>query len=298
MTSYLITGTNTGIGRATAEALAARGGRVILAARSHEKTMPVVHELRARFPNTEIEFLLIDLADLASVKQAAATVLSSGRPLDVLINNAGLASAERLTKDGFEITFGTNHLGHFALTEMLLPLLKAAPQGRIVHVSSEAHRRADGIPFDALRTAVPRNEAFRMYGISKLANILYTRELARRLTGTRVTTYALHPGVVKSDIWRGLPGWIRAIITLFMISNEKGAVTSVYCATAPELATVTGRYYDKSREKETTPLAQDENLARQLYDWSDSAVTGALGQGWRETGGAAPLVSPGKAARA
>src|SRR5579862_181095 len=185
MTSYLITGTNTGIGRATAAALAARGGRVILAARSQDKTMPVVHELRARFPNTELEFLLLDLADLASVRNAAATVLSTGRPLDVLINNAGLAAAERTTKDGFEITFGTNHVGHFALTEMLLPLLTAAPQGRIVHVSSEGHRKATGIPFDTLRTAVERRDAFRMYCISKLANILYTKELARRLTGTR-----------------------------------------------------------------------------------------------------------------
>lgn len=290
MTTYLITGTNTGIGRATAEALAAKGGRVILAARSHEKTMPVVHALRARFPNAEIEFLLIDLADLASVQKAATTVLNSGRPLDVLINNAGLASAEQTTKDGFEITFGTNHLGHYALTEMLLPLLKAAPQGRIVHVSSEAHRKATGIPFDTLRTPVPRRDAFRMYGISKLANILYTKELARRLTGTRVTTYALHPGVVKSDIWRGLPGWLRAIITLFMISNEKGAVTSVYCATAPELASVSGRYYDKSREKEPTPIAQDEALALQLDEWSAAAVTGVLGADW--------IVSPGNEARA
>lgn len=295
MTTYLITGTNTGIGRATAEALAAKGGRVILAARSHEKTMPVVHSLRARFPNTEIEFLLIDLADLASVKKAAATVLSSGRPLDVLINNAGLAAAERTTKDGFEITFGTNHLGHFALTEMLLPLLEAAPQGRIVHVSSEAHRRAQGIPFDTLRAPVERRDAFRMYGISKLANILYTKELARRLAGTRITTYALHPGVVKSDIWRGLPGWIRSIITIFMISNEKGAVTSVYCATAPELANVAGRYYDKSREKEPTAVAKDEKLARELYDWSDAAVTGVLGSGWRQAAG---VVSPSNEARA
>jgi dehydrogenase/reductase SDR family protein 13 len=295
MTSYLITGTNTGIGRATAEALAARGGRVILAARSHEKTMPVVHEMRARFPNTDIEFVLLDLADLASVKKAAATVASAGRPLDVLINNAGLASAERTTTDGFEITFGTNHLGHFALTEMLLPLLTSAPQGRIVHVSSEGHRNAKaGIPFATLRTAVGRKEAFPMYCVSKLANILYTKELTRRLTGTRVTTYALHPGVVKSDIWRGLPGWLQVIIKLPMISNAKGAVTSVYCATAPDLATVSGRYYDKSREKEPAPLANDEKLARELYEWSDEAVTGALGPGWRELG----VVSPSKEARA
>jgi retinol dehydrogenase-12 len=175
---------------------------------------------------------------------------------------------------------------------MLLPLLTAVPQGRIVHVSSEAHRNAKGIPFDTLRNTVPRNEAFRMYGISKLANILYTKELARRLPRTRVTTYALHPGVVKSDIWRGMPAWLRSIIKLFMISNEKGAVTSVYCATAPELATVTGRYYDKSREREPSELSKDPALARQLYDWSDAAVGSVLGEGWRD------VVNPGKTARA
>jgi len=292
MASYLITGTNTGIGRATAEALAAEGGRVILAARSHEKTMPVVHELRARFPNTEVEFLLIDLADLHSVQTAATTVMGSGRPLDVLINNAGLAGAEGTTTDGFDKTVGTNHVGPFALTEMLLPLLTAAPQGRIVNVSSEAHRSAKGIPFDTLRTPGDRRDSFRMYGVSKLANVLYAKELARRLAGTHVTTYALHPGVVKSDIWRALPSWIGGIIKLFMITNEKGAQTSVYCATASELSTVSGRYYDKSREKEPAPPANDEALARELYDWSDSAVASVLGPGWRD------VVSPGKEARA
>ena len=291
MASYLITGTNTGIGRATAGALAAKGGRVILAARSHEKTMPVVHELRARFPNAEVEFLLIDLADLSSVKTAASSVLASGRPLDVLINNAGLAGSTGRTKDGFQLTFGTNHLGPFALTEMLLPLLTAAPQGRIVNVASEAHRGAKGIDWAALREF--DKGLLKAYSVSKLMNILYAKELTRRLAGTRVTTYSLHPGVVASDIWRKLPAPVMAIGKLFMISNEKGAQTPVYCATAPELATVSGRYYEKSREKEPTALAKDENLARELYEWSDSAVAGVLGQGWR-----AEVVSPGKTARA
>jgi retinol dehydrogenase-12 len=291
MATYLITGTNTGIGRATAGALAAKGGRVILAARSHEKTMPVVHELRARFPNAEVEFLLIDLADLSSVKTAASSVLASGRPLDVLINNAGLAGSTGRTKDGFQLTFGTNHLGPFALTEMLLPLLTAAPQGRIVNVASEAHRGAKGIDWAALREF--DKGLLKAYSVSKLMNILYAKELTRRLAGTRVTTYSLHPGVVASDIWRKLPAPVMAIGKLFMISNEKGAQTPVYCATAPELATVSGRYYEKSREKEPTALAKDANLARELYEWSDSAVTSVLGQGWR-----AEVVSPGKTARA
>jgi dehydrogenase/reductase SDR family protein 13 len=291
MASFLITGTNTGIGRATAAALAAKGGRVILAARSHEKTMPVVHELRARFPNAEVDFLLIDLADLSSVKTAASSVLASGRPLDVLINNAGLAGSTGRTKDGFQLTFGTNHLGPFALTEMLLPLLSAAPQGRIVNVASEAHRGAKGIDWEALRAF--GKGLFKEYSVSKLMNILYAKDLTRRLVGTRVTTYSLHPGVVASDIWRKLPAPVMAIAKLFMISNEKGAQTSVYCATSPEVATASGRYYDKSREKEPTALARDENLARELYEWSDSAVTSVLAPGWR-----GEVVSPGKTARA
>jgi retinol dehydrogenase-12 len=290
MPSYLITGTNTGIGRATAEALAAKGGRVILAARSQEKTMVVVNELRGRFPNAEIEFLSIDLGDLASVKAAATTVMSSGRPLDVLINNAGLAGAMGRTKDGFQLTFGTNHLGPYALTEMLLPLLTAAPQGRIVNVASQAHRGAKGINFDSLREF--DKGLFGAYGVSKLANVLYAKELARRLVSTHVTTYSLHPGVVASDIWRKLPAPVRVIAKLFMTSNEKGAQTSVYCATAPELASVSGRYYEKCQEKEPSQVAKDEALARQLYDWSDSAVASVLGKGWRE------VVSPGKPARA
>ena len=290
MASYLITGTNTGIGRATAEALAARGGSVILAARSHEKTMPVVHALRAKFPNTKIDFLLIDLADLASVKAAATTVTSWGRPLDVLINNAGLAGSMGRTKDGFQLTFGTNHIGPFALTEMLLPLLTAAPQGRIVNVASEAQRGAKGINWNALREF--DKGLIGAYSVSKLANVLYAKELARRLAGTPVTTYSLHPGVVASDIWRKLPAPVRVIAKLFMVSNEKGAQTSVYCSTAPELAAVSGRYYEKSQEKEPAPLANDLALARELYDWSDSAVTSVLGEGWRQ------LVSPGKADQA
>jgi retinol dehydrogenase 12 len=285
MASYLITGTNTGIGRATAEALAARGARLILTARSREKGLPVVNDLRSRFPNAEIEFVALDLADLQSVRGAASAVVASGRPLDVLINNAGVAGIDGTTKDGFEITFGTNHLGHFALTEMLLPVITA----RVVNVSSEAHRNAKGIDFEALRRGGERRNILHAYAVSKLANILHAKELAKR---SRVSTYALHPGLVASDIWRRLPTWVRGLMKLFMISNEKGAVTSVYCATAPEIATVSGRYFDKCAEKGAAPLANNEALARDLYAWSDSAVTSVLGADWRD------LVSPGKTAPA
>ncbi len=281
MTTYLITGTNTGIGRATLEALAARGGRIIAAARSRDKMAPIADDLRARFPATTIELLSIDLADLASVRAAAQTVLASGAPLDVLINNAGVAGAAGLTRDGFEMTFGTNHLGPFVLTEMLLPRLREAPQSRVVNVASQAQFNAKRIDWSALRKPGVRKTSYAAYGLSKLMNVLYTKELARRLAGTRVTTYALHPGVVKSDIWRNLPPAVQWIMKRFMITNEKGAVTTVYCATAPELAKVSGRYYNKSREAPPNPLADDESLARELVTWSEAAVAGVLGPSWR-----------------
>ena len=159
-----------------------------------------------------------------------------------MINNAGLAGSTGRTKDGFQLTFGTNHIGPFAFTEMLLPLLTAAPQGPHRELrrqrSTPAARRASSLT----RCAEFDKRLIGAYSVSKLANVLYAKELARRLMATHVTTYSLHPGVVASDIWRKLPAPVRVIAKLFMTSNEKGAETSVYCATAPELASVSGRY--------------------------------------------------------
>jgi dehydrogenase/reductase SDR family protein 13 len=269
---FLVTGANTGIGRATAEGLAARGARLTLACRSLEKTQPVLDDLRRRFPASPVEFLPLDLADLTSVRAAAASYLASGAPLDVLINNAGIASGGGLTAQGFELVTGTNHLGPFLLTQLLTPLLMAAPQGRVVNVASGAHTMVRSMDWDALRKPTPSGGTFRMYGVSKLMNILHARELARRLTGTRVTTYALHPGVVASDIWRGIPQPFRFLMTALMISNAKGARTSLYCATSPDVATATGRYYDNRREVPTSALANDVALGRELWEWSDAAV--------------------------
>lgn len=278
MPHILITGANTGIGLATVDALAARGDSVVMANRSEERTRPALDALRQRYPKADLRFLQIDLADLASVRRAAAEFLAQGRPLDVLINNAGLAGAGGLTRDGVELTVGVNHLGPFLLTQLLLPTLRAAPQGRVVNVASEAHRSArNGIDWDALTRPTPAGTrgSFGMYGVSKLMNILHAKELARRLTGTSVTTYALHPGVVASDIWRKIPQPFRSFMKLFMITNEKGARTSVYCATAPELAKTSGRYYDKSREATPAPLADDPALAAQLFTWSEARIAQA-----------------------
>ena len=279
--TFLVTGANSGLGRATVEALAARGGSVVLASRLEEKTRPVLEAIWSQHRDADLQFVSIDLADLASVQRAAEAFLSSGRSLDVLINNAGLAGARGLTKDGFEITVGTNHLGPFLLTELLLPALREAPQGRIVNVASGAHLAAKRIDWSLLeRRTTPTKSRLAEYAVSKLMNVLHARELARRLAGTRVTSYSLHPGTVASNIWRAIPWPIRPIMTFFMLSNEEGAKTQVYCATAPELSTSSGRYYERCQEAPANPLANDETLARELFVRSEEAIRTALGRAW------------------
>ena len=241
--SFLVTGANSGIGRAMAEALAAEGGRVMLAGRSEPRMRPVLQRIRQRDPGAAVEFLHLDLADLASVRRAAAAVLADGRPLDVLVNNAGVAGTNGLSRDGFDLTYATNHIGPFLLTTLIHPILVQAAQGRIVNVSSAAHLSVPAIDWSLLeRRTAPRRSGFRDYAVTKLMNVLHAKELARRLAGTRVTTYALHPGAVRSNIWRALPLPLQWVLKLFMLSNEAGAKTPLHCATAPELATVTGRY--------------------------------------------------------
>ncbi len=262
----VITGANTGIGRATAENLAQRGCTVVLAGRSAERTQPVLDAIRSA--GGEALFVELNLGELASVRAGAARICDLGRPIDILINNAGLAGQRGLTKDGFELTFGTNHLGHFLLTVLLAKQLKSAAAARIVNVSSKSHYDAKGIDFAALQKPTQSVTGMSEYAVSKLANVLFTSELARRLGPSGVHSYALHPGVVASDIWRRIPWGLRSLAKLFMISNEEGARTSLYCATAPEVADHDGRYYDKCREKKPSRLAGDAELARQLWEKS------------------------------
>lgn len=268
----LITGANTGIGRMAALSLAARGAELILAGRSEEKTRPVLEEIRAA--GGKAQFLALDLGDLASVRAAAEQVLQAARPLHVLIDNAGLAGLRGVTKDGFEIAFGTNHLGHYLLTVLLAPLLKSAAPSRVVVVASKAHYRAPGIDFAALRGPTRSGTGVPEYGVSKLANVLFTRELARRLGPAGVHAYALHPGVVASDVWRHVPWGLRSLVKLFMISPEEGSKTTVYCATAPEVAQDNGLYYDSCRSYRASKVALDDTLARALWEKS-AELTGA-----------------------
>jgi dehydrogenase/reductase SDR family protein 13 len=271
--TFVVTGAKTGLGRATVEALADRGaGRLVVASRSRDKTQPVLDALRARAPSTDVRFVALDLGELASVRRAADEILAMDLPIDVLVNNAGIAGLQGLTKDGFELTFGTNHLGPWLFTEKLLPLVQRAPQGRIVNVSSEGHYRAKGIDWDALRKPTAHTTALPEYFVSKLCNVLHAKELARRLAGTKVTTYSVHPGGVASDIWQRRMGKFALLLRPFLLTNEQGARTQLRCATDPALATESGLFYDKERAKEPNPLSHDvslqDELRRRSAEWT------------------------------
>lgn len=265
----VVTGANTGIGRVTAQVLAERGAEVVLACRSEERTAPVLEAIGAA--GGKAQFAALDLGDLTSVRACATRLLELDRPVDVLINNAGVAGKRGLTKDGFELAFGTNHLGHFLLTVMLAPRLRAAKSARVVTVSSKAHVGAKtGIDYALVRKSTQAVGGLPEYGVSKLANIYFTKELARRLDG--VHAYALHPGVVASDIWRQVPWGLSWLMKLFMISNDEGAKTTLYCATSPEVAGDVGLYYDKCKALTPSSIACDPEKARECWEKSAEYV--------------------------
>ena len=268
----LVTGASTGIGRVTALELARHGYRVVLACRSRERTLPVIDEMRRVNPRAEGHWLPLELGDFGSVRECARRFLERGTPLHLLVNNAGLAGARGLTPSGFECMFGVNHMGHFLLTQLLLERLQASAPARIVTVASRAHRRTGGIDFDAARRPTSTLTGVREYGTSKLANILFSAALARRLEGSGVTTYALHPGVIDSDIWRGLPAPLRALNRLRLSTVEEGARTTLHCALAPEAGAQTGLYYSDCEVTEPTALARDGGLAEELWRRSEAWV--------------------------
>ena len=267
----LITGANTGIGLVAARELARRGAHVLIACRSQEKGKAAADEIRHAAAGAQVELLALDLGDFDSVRRCAAAFLARDLPLHLLINNAGLAGARGLTASGFELAFGTNHMGHFLLTQLLLDRIKAYVPARIVTVSSRAHTRVPGIDFSVLREPTKTRTGFPEYGVSKLANLLFSAELGRRLAGSGVNTYALHPGVVATDVWREVPWLLRPLITWWMISAEEGAQTTIHCATSEAAAGDTGLYYDKCRPISPSRAGRDPALAAELWrrseDW-------------------------------
>jgi NAD(P)-dependent dehydrogenase (short-subunit alcohol dehydrogenase family) len=268
----IVTGANSGIGEVTARELAARGAEVWLACRNEQKAKPVIEEIVSDTGNDRVHFLQLDLGSLANVSRAARGFLAEDRPLHLLINNAGLAGQQGVTDDGFELAFGVNHVGHFLFTALLEDRIRESAPARIVNVASTAHYKAPGIDYEKVRQPTQTVTGLDEYQISKLANVLHAKSLARRLDGTGVTTYSLHPGVVASDVWRRVPPPFRWVMKLFMISNEEGAKTTLYCATSDDVADQSGRYYDECREKEPSAAAQDEAAAEELWERSQDWV--------------------------
>lgn len=269
----LVTGANTGIGWVTARELARQGAQVFMACRSASRAEQALQSIRQAVSGAQVETLELDLGDFDSVHRCADDFLSRHLPLHLLINNAGVAGARGVTRSGFELAFGINHMGHFLLTQRLLDALKRSAPARIVTVASRAHYRARGIDWDAVRRPTASTTGLPEYGVSKLANVLFTAELARRLAGTGVTTYALHPGVVASDIWRSVPWPLRGLLKLAMISTEEGARTSLYCATSGEVAGDSGKYYDRCKPRAPSAVAQDARLAAELWSRSETWVS-------------------------
>lgn len=270
--TVLITGASSGIGRATALALAAQGARLIVVARDRARGEALLRDLSAAAPGTPgAELLLADLSSLAEVRRLARNVRAKHGQLHVLINNAGSVNQTRKTTvDGFELTFALNHLAYFVLTNELLDLLKATPGARIVNVSSSAQAQGH-IDFDDLM-GERRYTPMRAYFQSKLANVLFTYELARRLAGSGVTVNALHPGVVNSNFggeMRGPMGLAMSLIKRFgSITPAQGAATTVYLASAPDVAGVSGNYFEKRKAVPSGKASYDQAVARRLWDVS------------------------------
>lgn len=269
----VITGANIGIGRAVATELGRQGARLRLLCRSLTKAAPVVDELRTLARHDDILAIECDLGSFASVRTAAREVLARDEPLHLLINNAGVAGQRGSTSDGFELTFGVNHLGHFLLTTLLLDRLRASAPARIVHVASSNHRGARGIDWDAVRRPTASVSGVPEYNVSKLANVLFSAELARRLDGSGVTSYAINPGRVASNIWQRIPWPFRQLFKLTMLTTEQGAQSTVHAATSPDV--INGRYYGKrSTEEPVSAEARDPALATELWTRSEAWTRG------------------------
>lgn len=268
----LVTGATSGIGEVTAKALAARGAQVILVGRNQLKADKTVQQIQSETGSNSVQYLLADFADLQQIHDLVSSFKSQYSRLDVLINNAGAYfNSRRQTAYGVEMTFLVNHLAPFLLTNLLLDMIKASPAARIINVSSDAHQYGS-MDFADLEYK-RRYFGMKAYARSKLANILFTYELARRLEGSAVTVNALHPGHIATDIWRtnfSLIGpLLKWIMGFFAITPKEGAKTSIYLASSPEVEGLTGQYYIKQEVVQSSPMSYDQNLACQLWRVSE-----------------------------
>ena len=273
--NILVTGATSGIGLEASVALARSGARVLMVGRDPVRTEAAVADVKARSGSADVSHLLCDFSSQAEIRRLAAAVLARHDRLHVLVNNAGAVNKKRLlTVDGIERTFAVNHLGYFLLTRLLCDLLERSAPARVVTVASIGHRQGT---LDFADLGFERGyRIMRAYARSKLANVLFAAELARRLAGTGVTSNSLHPGAVATHIWSGAPTWAKPVIFLLLrpsfVSAEEGARTIVQLAASPELAGVTGLYFEKGVPVAPSPLAQDEVLARRLWEVSSELV--------------------------
>lgn len=279
----VITGANVGIGFEAAAVLAATPGTIVLACRNEAKATTAAEALRKRSGNNDIHVVQCDLSDLTSVQRACDEILTRWDRLDVLLNNAGGMQSERsLTAQGFETVFGVNHLGHFYLTNRLLDRLKASAPSRVVTVASTAHTFArKGMRWDDLQSE-QTYKPFEVYGHSKLANVLFTRELSKRLIGTKVTATCCHPGSVDTEFGQGgeMPGvlgWLNGNVLgrIGKISTAKGAETPIYLASSTDVAGETGGYYARKKRKKTSKHGADDVAALRLWDESERLLEAA-----------------------
>ena len=269
----LVTGANSGIGKATALGLAQLGATVVMVCRNSDKGEVARKEIQARSGNSKIDLFSADLSSQQAVRQLVQDFQQKYTQLHVLVNNAGgVFTQGKVSPDGIEMTLAVNHLASFLLTNLLLDTIKASAPARIVNVSSQAH--ASGfIDLDDLQ-GKRKYALLRAYAQSKLANVLFTYALARRLEGTGVTVNCLHPGVVATNIWSSaLPGWLRFLGTishLFGIPAEQGALTSIYLASSPEVEGVTGKYFDKCEAVSSAKISYDQEIQERLWAISET----------------------------
>jgi NAD(P)-dependent dehydrogenase (short-subunit alcohol dehydrogenase family) len=277
--TILVTGATNGIGLASATELAGRGARVVMVGRDPARTDAAVAAVRSR--GGEATGMLCDFSSQAAIRRLAGDFRAGHGDLHVLVNNAGGVHKKReVTADGIEATFAVNHLGYFLLTSLLLDMLVASAPARVVTVASVGHRRGT-LDFDDLGFARGGYGVMRAYARSKLANVLFSAELARRLEGTGVTSNSLHPGAVATNIWSGAPAWAKPLIFLlyrpFFITAEEGGRRIVQLAADPDVEGVTGRYFEEGRPVAPAPAAQDAALARRLWDVSETLVEMRVG---------------------
>lgn len=267
----VVTGATAGIGKATALGLATMGATVIIVARDAAKSARTVDEIEKAVPGSSVDVVLADFASLDAVRAAAAEIAKRYRAVHVLVNNAGVANKDRLESvDGFELTFAVNHLASFLFTRELMPLLRAGAPSRIVNVASVAEKHGP-IDFDDLQST-RGYRGFRVYGKSKLANILFTYELAARLTGSGVTANCVHPGAVATDMLKKLPWLLYTMISPFLLTPEQGAATQIYLAGSPQVEGVSGGYFVKGKAARSSKRSYDVAARKRLWEVSEAMV--------------------------